>query len=329
MSICPAGKLDVVIPTCNRPRALRECLLALVGQVEHLATIFVVDDGSRSVREYCDGIPLPGLVILQSGGRGPCAARNLALEQVSAPHVGFLDDDSTPHPAWAFECLHLFDSYPSVTGQLGRIRWLGLQSGAQGALARRYRSFLPRYRQKIYDSRHRQYTDRAFRETFSEEYAAAIPHDLPGIARHLSGGNAAIRTSFLRDHGLLDQRFRTYHDRELAFRVLSHGGLIAYNPGMEVKHDHDPSVIRSLKRCIRAEPYQRLLDAAYRDPHWLASSSPENSVRSRHVTPIEDMGMTPAEWVYSRLYRLARWYARRSSPAPSDDPLASREASAL
>jgi hypothetical protein len=38
---------------------------------------------------------------------------------------------------------------------------------------------------------------------------------------------------------------------------------------MVVDHDHDPSIKRSLSRCIRAVYYQRLLNREYPEAPWI------------------------------------------------------------
>lgn len=318
--------LDIVIPTCDRPDALRRCLAALAPQSDYIGVVIVVDDGTIPVtKDRSWG--LLNVSVIQSPHQGPCLARNQALEEVTAGQVAFLDDDSIPCPTWAESCLRLFEEFPEITGQLGRIRWSGVSPDVSGRMARWRDSFLPRIRQKIYDSRHLEYTNISFRDSFSSDFKKNIPPQLPGIAQHLSGGNGAIRTSFLQGHGFLDPRFKTFHDRELAFRVFSRGGLIAYNPTMEIDHDHDPSVLRSLKRCIRAVPYQRLLDTVYPDLFWLSAPSLLNSGTRRHHTKISTSELGPLEKTYLMVFSLVQAIAFKIIKTPSDDPLAAKRVS--
>lgn len=319
--------LDVVIPTCDRPEALQRCLAALEAQSEFLGTVIIVDDGSIPVKFSNSTEKSLNVVLLKGSRNGPCLARNQALVEVTAEQVAFLDDDSIPCPTWAMSCLQIFESFPEVIGQLGRIQWVGVSPSVSGRLAIWRESFLPRIRQKIYDSRHEQYIDVNFRESFSSDLKDSIPAQLPGVAQHFSGGNGAIRTSFLQKYGLLDPRFKTYHDRELAFRVLSKGGLIAYNPAMEITHDHDPSVLRSFKRCIRAVPYQRLLDAVYPKSTWLSESLTQNPGDKRHHTPIDTTEMKPLEKIYIMVFSLVQAMAFKTNCIPSEDPLATRRVS--
>jgi GT2 family glycosyltransferase len=115
----------------------------------------------------------------------------------------------------------------------------------------------------IYDYRHRLYSNSAFMERLAQQIGIELPHGLPGIAIHLSGANAAIRRRFLEDHGLFDEEYLTFHDRELAWRILSGGGLVAYNPHLVVRHDHEASFFRQLRRSVRAVPYEIKLQRQY------------------------------------------------------------------
>jgi GT2 family glycosyltransferase len=296
--------LDLVIPTCNRPEMLCLCLKALVLQMEHLGTVYIVNDGTVSIRGVCRDVGLRNLVVLEGSHQGPCLARNQALERVKAEYVAFLDDDSIPDQNWAASCLDLFNRFPGVTAQLGRIDWVGIAGNVRSRMKIWQRSFLPQIRQKIYDSRHNQYMSPSYRQTFSKTFQEAIPPDLPGVAQHLSGGNAAIRTRFLRCHGFFNPRFKRQNDREMAYRILSKGCVIAYNPDMKVAHDHDPSILRSLKGIYRVTPYQRLLDATYPNPCWLAHPIVQATNAGRHFTSVATCTMNPLERFYLSVLRL-------------------------
>ncbi len=307
------GSLTVIVPTCNRPVHLERCLRALAGQSDAIRQVIVANDGAEDVspivKPFGESLPV---TLLRCGRTGPTAARNAALAVADGDTAAFLDDDSAPHPGWARACLRLFAEFPDVVAQLGRIFWAG-------ALPRVGRKFLPRYRQKIYDSRHRLYTDAEFRRGLQHALGRPLPDGLPGVATHLSGGNAAIRMDFIRQHGDFDRRFRTLSDREMSWRILHSGGLIAYNPEMAVDHDHDPSLWRSLRRCFHAVPYEKLLAATYPRP---PCEDLLNACGNAALTPLLDL--TLAERLYAAFFRIVRWAAHRRASVPAADPLAGR-----
>lgn len=86
--------ISVVVPTRDRPDALARCLAALAEQrtTEPLEVV-VVDDGGGAVA--------PGGRVVQAGGRGPAAARNLGVRAARGRVVCFVDDDCVPAADWA------------------------------------------------------------------------------------------------------------------------------------------------------------------------------------------------------------------------------------
>lgn len=312
-------RLAVIIPTYQRPVHLRRCLAALRAQARPGMTVVVVNDGPEPPGDAADSThaiaadasatgELP-VQVLGTAGIGPTAARNRGLELVLADTdlIGFLDDDSVPAPTWVDHCLRVFREFPTVAAQLGRIGpWRdGSSSGSR---------LWPGIRQKIYDSRDRQFTADAFRRQLEAALGLTLPAGLPGVATHLSGNNAAVRAEVLREYGLFDERFRTMSDRELALRLLGHGRIIAYNPEMYVEHDHDPSLVRALVRSCRAAPYQQLLESEYRSLTCAA-------VACQRSVPFL-VPLTPLERLYLWLHHGVRWLASRRSSPLHGEPLA-------
>ena len=78
--------VSVVIPTCNRPAEIRECVLALCSQIfaHDRFEIVIVDDGSRQALQLSNVLPLdaagtknfPRIRLVRQENQGPAAARN-------------------------------------------------------------------------------------------------------------------------------------------------------------------------------------------------------------------------------------------------------------
>jgi len=91
---------DVVIPTRNRPEALRRCLLALADQTSRSFGIIIVDDHSDEpldgvVEDVLAGATFgiePTLLRLEQQS-GPARARNAGVDASSGKYVIFIDDD--------------------------------------------------------------------------------------------------------------------------------------------------------------------------------------------------------------------------------------------
>ncbi|MDQ4131819.1 MAG: glycosyltransferase, partial [Actinomycetota bacterium] len=122
---------DIVVPTVGRPclAALLEAL-ALSAAAAHGARpgrTFVVDDRpGPPATPLVEGLPsrLPAPVeVLQSGGAGPAAARNLGWRASAAEWIAFLDDDVVLPPDWLDHlAADLVAAGTRVGGSQGRIR---------------------------------------------------------------------------------------------------------------------------------------------------------------------------------------------------------------
>jgi glycosyltransferase involved in cell wall biosynthesis len=112
------GAVSIVVPTRNRPAALRRCLGALsaqqgVGAVE----IVVVDDGSTDADKVSAVVasqPLARLV--RAGGAGPAAARNAGAAAAIGTYLCFTDDDCAPEAEWALRLVRSLEAGADVVG---------------------------------------------------------------------------------------------------------------------------------------------------------------------------------------------------------------------
>jgi glycosyltransferase involved in cell wall biosynthesis len=96
------AEASVVIPTRDRPRALRRCLEALARQHGVDVEVIVVDDGSADAGAVADALDAhPAARLVRGEGRGPAAARNAGWRAAQARVVLFTDDDCEPAPWWA------------------------------------------------------------------------------------------------------------------------------------------------------------------------------------------------------------------------------------
>jgi glycosyltransferase involved in cell wall biosynthesis len=108
------SRVDVVIPAYNAAAFIEDALASVVAQGDCVASIIVVDDGSRdatvaTVEAF--GRRHPGLVLacLRQANAGPSAARNRGLAQVRAEFVAMLDADDVWEPHKLRRQLEAFD----------------------------------------------------------------------------------------------------------------------------------------------------------------------------------------------------------------------------
>jgi GT2 family glycosyltransferase len=95
--------ISVIVPTRDRPAALRRCLEALSAQtVSDVLEIIVVDDGSLAVGEVVDLVALHTRArLIRGAGGGPAAARNAGVQHAQGTMLCFTDDDCAPRRDWA------------------------------------------------------------------------------------------------------------------------------------------------------------------------------------------------------------------------------------
>jgi glycosyltransferase involved in cell wall biosynthesis len=115
---------SVIVPTYNRPRALKNCLAAL-ARLEYPADRFeviVVDDGGTcDLTEALDVVGACHVRLLRTANGGPGAARNAGAAVAVHEFLAFTDDDCLPHADWLRQ---LADVLSSDEGLLvgGRVR---------------------------------------------------------------------------------------------------------------------------------------------------------------------------------------------------------------
>jgi glycosyltransferase involved in cell wall biosynthesis len=95
--------VTIVVPTRDRPHALRRCLDALASQVlKDEYEVLVVDDGSidgDAVATAASGWPM--VRALRQPAAGPAAARNAGVRAARGDFICFTDDDCEPEEEWA------------------------------------------------------------------------------------------------------------------------------------------------------------------------------------------------------------------------------------
>jgi glycosyltransferase involved in cell wall biosynthesis len=95
--------ISVIVPTRDRPRALRRCLEALSCQtVNEQVEVIVVDDGSVNADAVADVVAeWPRTRLLRQLQSGPAAARNTGVRAARGTFICLTDDDCEPRRDWA------------------------------------------------------------------------------------------------------------------------------------------------------------------------------------------------------------------------------------
>lgn len=205
----------VVVPTRDRPAALRRCLDALTVQtIASELEVIVVDDGGVDAAVVAEIVASAGARLVRTEGLGPAAARNRGVAATNAPVVLLTDDDCLPSPRWA-ELLvaALADGGTSV------VRGTTLPSRPDHPLL-------------------------VANELIVEELARATPF---APTSNLAGPRALLREQ------PFDERFplAAGEDREWCLRLWRLGIPFAHEPEAVVAHDAEMTLAAFWRRHVR------------------------------------------------------------------------------
>ena len=207
-----AHEVEVVVPVYEQPELLEACLRSLRASSPRLR-IVVVDDASTS-REVGDVASAYGATLVRHArNRGPAAARNTGLREVTAPIVAFVDADCAVTAGWLEILTAHFDD-PRVAAVAPRIR----PRSSRGAEA-----LLDRYQDA------RSTLDMGPRPEL-------VTHGAP--LGFLPSAALLVRRSCLRE--AFDESMRVGEDVDLVWRLVDDGHLVRYEPAAVVTHEVRP-----------------------------------------------------------------------------------------
>ena len=200
----------VIVPSFNRPAALKRCLEALIRQDDPDFEIIVVDDGSAvPLADVCAEVD-PSIRCLRQDNAGPAKARNAGVRATDADFVAFTDDDCLPDP-----------------------NWLRLLREAQGArpgclVGGKVVNGLPGNR---YSEASQAICDYLYR------YYRAEEGDMP----FFTSNNIGCERSHFDALGGFDETFpmAAAEDRDIGLRWREAGGALVYAPQAQVHHHHE------------------------------------------------------------------------------------------
>lgn len=221
----PDVKVTLVIPARDAAETIDACLRAVARVREvsktNLERVIVVDDGSQDgTIDLVDRHPVE---ILESGGRGAGAARNMGWRNATSPLVWFVDSDCEPEPESLKVLLgHMEDDSVGGVGGTYSIR--------------QNPTLLERLIHEEIVSRH-----------------ARMGVEVNFLATY----NVLYRRSVLEDLGGFDERYYKGQDAELAFRVIESGRKLHFDLGSVVMHHHEQRLSRYL-HIQRLQGYWRV-----------------------------------------------------------------------
>lgn len=215
------GELTVVIPAFNDDSALATTLAALARTAPGTPVV-VVDDGGSNPDHTAAIAQSGGATVLRHGfNRGPAAARNTGLAEVSSPLVVFVDAGCQPQHGWLGPLLALLDLdgvalvAPRIVGRC---------------------------------------EDRSVTARYEAARSPLDRGDEPGPVRpntripYVPAACLAGRVEALREAGGFPEELRVGEDVDLVWRLAEDGSTVRYEPASRVAHDHRTCLVELLRR---------------------------------------------------------------------------------
>ena len=231
---------------------MTNCLNGLINQTFPHFNIIVVDDNgkipvSNTIEKFRTKLSITCL--RNSEQKGAAYSRNVALDLINEGIIGLLDDDAVPFSNWVEEALRYFDFHPEISCIVGKINSLNKKS------------LLSKSRQRIYDDRDRFFKNPTTIEALGSKFKNRYPwNTLP--ADYISGGNAWIRYM---ENIRFPNDILWGHDHAFARKIMESGNLIAYDPDLQIYHDHEHRFFHCMIKGFKHGYYSELGKAETRD----------------------------------------------------------------
>jgi GT2 family glycosyltransferase len=218
-------RFSVVIPTYNRPEALRKCLIAMttLDYPKSRFEIIVVDDGGpQPIRPVVAAFENRlHIRLLRTENHGPAYARNVGVSAARGDWVAFTDDDCRVDPAWLRQLEECLSKHPDrlIGGRIVNLLEGNLFSVVSQEIIHMAYEFYNRS---------------------------------PGDARFFASNNMAVNRSAFEAMDGFDAAFaRASEDRDLCDRWLLSDRGMAYCPRAMVWHAHSLSLGGFLRQHFR------------------------------------------------------------------------------
>jgi len=224
--------VSVVIPTYNRPDALRDALRGLVANEDSDFDVLVMDQSDGEASKHLIGaLADPRFLYHRMTRRGACPARNLGGALARAEIVAFTDDDCVPARNWISEIKRAFRDDQDLQFIFGKLA------------------------APPPDGRHGEYP------SFEPEKLKAEGRSGWRIAMVAAGANMLCRKNFLRTFGGFDELLGPGepgvkgNDSSLCYKVWRSGQKWAARDDIEVLHLHGFRDASSFSDLVRGYSY--------------------------------------------------------------------------
>ena len=217
-------KISVVIPTHNRPFALKNCLVALEATTfprDEMEVIIVDDNGSTDLSDIAMSVKIDVRVVRLDVQSGPGIARNAGVNISSGELIAFTDDDCLPDANWLSALWTGHQQHPNA--MLG------------GRLVNSQTQFIASIANQVVSD-----------IVYSHYNASSLQ------SRFFSTNNVAVPRALFTEMGGFDPEFsRASEDRDLCDRWRALGLPMVLLPDAVVAHDKSLTVRHFLRQHFR------------------------------------------------------------------------------
>ncbi len=201
--------ITVVIPAYNDADGLA-CCLASLGDLP----VVVVDDASQNSAEIATLCERHGAQLIRHNiNQGPAAARNTGLTPVETSLVAFVDTDVELWPGWLNHLVGHFEDQRVV-------------------------AVAPRVRSRPGDSLRESYEEHHSPLDLGDRRALVAPKN---PVSYVPAAALVARVDAISEVGGFDAEMRTGEDVDLIWRLVDSGGIVRYDPVVDVEHRPRPN----------------------------------------------------------------------------------------
>jgi GT2 family glycosyltransferase len=124
MAISKTPRFSAVVPTRNRPDHAVPCAGSILSNAGDDFELLIVDQSDDATTEQSLAVYAtdPRFRYIRSPSRGASAARNIGVEQSTAPIIAFTDDDCRVSVDCLQQITTLFEQEPEAARRSGRSR---------------------------------------------------------------------------------------------------------------------------------------------------------------------------------------------------------------
>jgi glycosyltransferase involved in cell wall biosynthesis len=235
-------RISLVVPSKNSAQTLPACLNSARNLLQQglLDEIVLVDDGSTDSTSVIAASYGTDIKLIQTGGRGPAAARNAGWRAAGGDWIWFIDSDCVAQPdslRLLWQCaMHTDEHFPSIANPSGRVAGVG---GSYTNL--NHQSLLSEWIQAEIAARHAR---------------------MPCSVEFLGSYNVLYSREALLEVGGFDERhfpMPSAEDNDLAYRLRARGYRLQFNARSTVGHFHPTHWRRYLRTQARHGYYRMIL----------------------------------------------------------------------